>query len=196
MPMRRLGVPVLFFIMLLAISTPALAQDAPRVGVTMAYPASVGAWVQLSERIALRPDLSFSWSSYETNISDALGQREYASDYLSTSFGVSAIVTIAQWDALRAYVAPRVSYTRITQNSPTVSFAPVGSPPVIEQHEDVTDGFDVGATFGAYYPLHDRLRVFGEVGAMYLSQSGEREDGRVSQKAFANRTSVGLVLMF
>jgi hypothetical protein len=182
---------------LLASAGDASAQDERRVGITMAYPASIGAWLPLSERISLRPDASFSWSSYDTTIEDSFGRRELSSHYTVSSVGASAIVRVAQWQGLRTYVAPRLAYVRTSQTSPSFTYSPVGSPPVIEESTDVTDGYQVGATFGASYPLHDRLRVFGEVGAMFTAEEGERDvNDRVSQKSFANRTSIGLVLFF
>src|SRR3954469_5385910 len=44
----------------------ALAQDTPRFGVVMGYPAQVGFLWNISDRTAIRPELSFARSTSET----------------------------------------------------------------------------------------------------------------------------------
>src|SRR4051812_40776 len=78
------------------------AQEPGRVGLTIAFPASVGIVWEATDNLAVRPDFAFSQAS-----SDSLTSSSNAA-----GFGVSVLLYVRKWDALRAYVAPRFSYMR------------------------------------------------------------------------------------
>ena len=46
-------------------TTAAGAQDAPALGLTIGYPAAVGVMWQITDRFAIRPDVTYNWSSTE-----------------------------------------------------------------------------------------------------------------------------------
>ena len=58
--MKRLVLFILAFAVALAVASEAQAQDTPRVGLTMGYPATVGVIWNVADRFALRPEMTFS----------------------------------------------------------------------------------------------------------------------------------------
>src|SRR5262245_39148814 len=84
------------------------AQDAGSVGVTMGYPGSVGVLWNVTEGVALRPELSFSHLSTDTETSP-LGVVA-SNDGNTVSAGLSALFYVAKWDMLRIYLVPRYAY--------------------------------------------------------------------------------------
>src|SRR6185369_3693080 len=142
--MRIRGV-VLASSITVALATTAAAQDSPRVGITMGYPASVGVMWHLSDRVALRPEFSFSLtdSSSESLIDDE-------ANFWTLGTGVSVLFYSSLTDNLRTYVAPRFSYGRTSGNSSNT--------------ESTTDVYTFAGMFGAHYSLSRRFAAFGEVG--------------------------------
>ena len=84
------------------IPVPAFAQDSPKVGLVMGYPAAISVVWHASDQIAIRPEITFAASSSSTT---ALG-LDLESDQFSVSPGVSALFYLAKWDAVRTYVSP------------------------------------------------------------------------------------------
>jgi hypothetical protein len=78
-----------------AAATEARAQETNRIGLLMGVPALVGFDWELSERVGLRPDFSFT----------------LASSTRALSAGLSGVFYVRRWDALRVYVSPRFSHT-------------------------------------------------------------------------------------
>ncbi|HXG88541.1 MAG TPA: hypothetical protein VNJ02_09415 [Vicinamibacterales bacterium] len=120
----------------------ASAQDEKTVGLTMAYPAAVGLHWQIADRFAIRPDVTYGWSSTETSSSFGGGTETVYSGgvsqvvfglpagqrpvpYTSTTSvrtnnvgaGISGIVTVHRNEALRIYLGPRISYSKATVTS-------------------------------------------------------------------------------
>lgn len=162
---------------------PVLAQDERKVGLVMAYPTSVGVIWQISKRVAIRPDINGSWAWSDSSESESIGISFPAisidQSTRSHSFGVgfSALVTVAQWDRLRAYVVPRVSYSRsVSRGEITYSGLPVGLPSSLLQalfrpstFETKSSGTSYSASFGVQHGLTGRFAIFGEIGAAYAS---------------------------
>jgi hypothetical protein len=99
----------------------AFAQEPERVGLTMGYPASVGVIWPVTDRFALRPELSLSHTSADLTIAAPFGAQS-STDGSHVAFGLSALVYIQRWDALRAYVSPRFEYSRTkTQTTSTLA---------------------------------------------------------------------------
>jgi len=182
--MRIRGV-VLASSITVALATTAAAQDSPRVGITMGYPASVGVMWHLSDRVALRPEFSFSLtdSSSESLIDDE-------TNFWTLGTGVSVLFYSSLTDNLRTYVAPRFSYGRTSGNSSNT--------------ESTTDVYTFAGMFGAHYSLSRRFAAFGEVGVGYARQSGASTTtiGALTNhitshgNAFGTRTGVGVILYF
>ena len=94
---------------LLTAASIASAQD-KKVGLTMGYPSSFGAVWHVSEKVALRPELSLAGGSAETT---AAG---FSSESNSTAIGtgISALFYLTTADKLRTYVSPRFTYSHAT----------------------------------------------------------------------------------
>jgi hypothetical protein len=163
----------------------ASAQDASRVGITMGYPASIGLLWHVSDRVALRPEFSFTLSD---SSSESIVNAE--SNFWSLGTGVSMLFYSPLTDNLRAFIAPRFSYTRTSGDTDVT--------------ESTTDIYSVAGMFGAQYSLARRFGVFGEVGFSYAHQTG-MITSKLAQipvstsshgDTIGTRTGVGVVLYF
>jgi hypothetical protein len=201
---------VAFALLFLVASTDASAQPARTIGVTMAYPASVGVLWQVSERFAVRPDVSVAWTSTDSSSTVSTGPVpplvfETSSDGYTVGFGASALWTVARWDALRAYVTPRVGYRR---SSSTVTTTTTGLPPgvivgisPVTERTTKTTGYEVGGSFGAQYSLSERLALFGEVGFNYSSLESPvdlsaLQSTTIEARSVGTRSGVGVIFFF
>src|SRR5262245_14690443 len=110
--MRFRGLLGLACSMIVGAAPTAGAQDSPRVGITMGYPASIGVLWHISDRVAVRPEFSFTVtdSSSESLINDE-------ANFWSLGTGVSVLFYSSLTDNLRTYVAPRFSYSRTSGGS-------------------------------------------------------------------------------
>jgi hypothetical protein len=163
------------------------SQEPPTaIGITMGYPASIGAMWHVTDRVAVRPELSFSVGTTE---SSAGSFSSTSSDSWSLGAGVSALFYLRQRERLRTYVAPRFSYGRSESTVDSSSFGGTSS-------ELSTSSVTLAGLFGASYALHARFAVFGEVG-VGLSDSeststvvtGARTDGT----RFGTQSGVGVI---
>jgi hypothetical protein len=165
----------------------ALAQESGAVGVTMGFPASIGVIWHVTDKVAIRPELSFAHASTE---SAATGPIDIVTSTESDSvqFGVSALFYLQKRDSLRTYVTPRYSYA----SSESSAAGPLaGLTLEIESREH-----SFGGSFGAQYNLGERFAVFGEIGLIYTSieTTGLTLDREGS--AFGTRSGVGVTLYF
>ncbi len=91
----------------LSVGANALAQDAGQIGITMGYPSAVGIIWQVTDNVAVRPEISFSTTSTESpaissglslpGVSDDLGK----SSSTTVAFGASGLFYFGEWDKLR-----------------------------------------------------------------------------------------------
>jgi hypothetical protein len=190
-------------------ASPAPAQDQGQVGVTMAYPASVGIVWQVADRVAVRPEFSFNQSTTDITsiVTLTVGNQtqtiQSQSSTAATSFGtgVSGLFRVWKRDALSAYLAPRYTYTH-GSTTPSGAFA---SPPT----ETTTTSHGMSGSVGAQYAMARRFSVFGEVGLAYttgVSQAPQPESlagvasatGRseARNRSFGIRSGVGVVWYF
>lgn len=166
-------------------ATTAGAQETGKVGITMGYPAAIGVLWHLTDRVALRPEFSFTLTD---SSSESIVNAE--SNFWSLGTGVSVLFYSALTDNLRTYVAPRFSYSRTSGDTDVT--------------ESATDVYSVAGMFGAQYSLGRRFAAFGEVGVAYSRQSGSATTSIVNVtttisnhgNAFGTRTGVGVVLYF
>jgi hypothetical protein len=147
----------------LSVSGMARAQDAGQVGVTLGYPAEVGIVWHVTDRVAVRPNISFSHASTD-HVSDfsSLGDPVDSEGSSSTSLttGVSGLIYVRTWDKVRAYLSPRYDYGRIWSNAGSTFLT-----------ENKHSAYAVTGSFGAQYQLHQRFAVFGEAGFGYSHSS-------------------------
>lgn len=140
----------------------ASAQDGGRVGLVMGYPQSVGVIWQVADRLAVRPEIAFSWTSAETTtITLGTGTSCGCSvppagpnDSVRVGVGASALLYFGQWDGLRLYAGPRFLYSTTDNGVPT-------------EFPAVSSTYLTAGLFGAQYSLGRRFAVFGETGLHY-----------------------------
>lgn len=168
-----------------ATSHAARAQDTGRVGLTTGYPASIGILWHVFERVAVRPEVSFTRnsSSSESSLIDA------ATDFSSLGTEVSVLFFSPERDKLRLYLAPRFAYSRTTGTS--------------DVSESTADTYSIAGVFGGHYALGRRFAVFGEAGFQYAHTTGSVTSSlspalhtSSTTDSVGTRTGIGVVLYF
>jgi hypothetical protein len=166
----------------------AVAQEQHNVGITMGYPAAVGVLWHVSDKVAIRPELSFAGSSSETTTTPS--DIEIEGDGWTIGTGVSALFYLRKEDRLRTYVSPRFTYIH-TSNTTTTTGLPVTNPEV-ESSSNVV-GFS--GSFGAQYAVGDRFSIYGELGFAFSHASSKASvtTTRGSGNQWGLRSGVGVV---
>jgi hypothetical protein len=181
---RPLALALLFILLLLP--TDSLAQETLRVGISISAPSSVGLFWQASEKVAIRPEFSFSTSDVS---SDESITQSNGSNY---NLSVAGLFYLHKWDELRAYVSPRFSYTHATTDLTSQSGTQLVS--------SSSDIYGFSGSFGAQYMLGRRFAVFGETGLSFAHQNSETEStvsvGDTNVDTFSVRNAVGVVFYF
>ena len=72
------------------VATPTSAQEAGDVGVTVSAPSAIGVIWHVTPRVAIRPDLSFSFNESDAEVTDISSQ--------SFSLGGSVLFYTGRWD--------------------------------------------------------------------------------------------------
>ena len=160
------------------------AQDKGRVGVTTGYPGAIGLQWHVADRIAVRPEISFSKADTSSeSLVDA------TTDFWSVGTGVSVLFFSTVTDHFRTYVAPRFSFARTHGHGDLTS--------------STSDSYSWAGMFGGHYLLGQRFAVFGELGFGYTRQTGSATTTVVTEvrttthgNTVATRTGVGVVLYF
>jgi hypothetical protein len=169
----------------------ASAQEKGKTGIFMGS-SGLGLIWHATERVAIRPEVSFSRATYETPTSET--------DANSYSVGVSALFYMAKRDNAAAYFAPRYVYTHssgeIRYNS--LLSLPTLFPTTAEQSASASQ---VSGSFGAQYWLGSRFSVFGEAGLAYGTGESESQSGfgmvaKTDSNAFSTRASVAAAFYF
>jgi len=208
---------------LFAVPRPLAAQDEPRFGIVMGYPAQVGLLWNVGSRVAVRLEINWSKSSTETTTSSNPivfngtvivpgSSMTTKSDSWQIGVGVSALLYLSKGDALRTYVSPRFVYTRSTDTSdlglPDGVVLPPTLPPTLQPRGPVTTvvtNYGASGSFGAQYALAKRFGLFGELGLNY-SHTGNRNstppltplsfDTNASNWTIGLRSGVGVIVFF
>jgi hypothetical protein len=157
----------------LIVASVAQAQDAGRVGLTVAYPEAVGIVWHVTDRVAVRPEFGFKNGSNES---------------LSVStvvVGVSGLFYVRKWDALSAYVSPRVGLERDSATNQD------GSSPAPPTTTYVFDG-----SFGFQYSFQKQCAFFGETGVAYTRSSTTFDERTASLHTTGTRAGDGHILYF
>ena len=166
--------------LLLAESSAARAQDTKKVGVTMAYPTSIGLIWPASNKVAVRPEFTISGSSVESP--SGLDGSSW-----NVGTGVSVLFYLKDYERVRTYFTPRFDYSRSSSSSDTGS----ASIPSIDTTRWASDG---SGSFGVQYAPGDKFGVFGEVGFGFSYSklpSLTGSDGHAT--AWGMRSGVGVI---
>ena len=159
----------------------ASAQEAGKTGVTMGFPASVGLIWHASEKVAIRPEFSFTHSSTE-----APGGETSSDSY---GLGVTMLFYTKKWDNAAAYIAPRFLWAHGSAES-RADTGDLGS-------ESTADSYQYSGSFGGQGWFGSRFSVFGEVGIAYQTGTAETSTSvDLKNKSWSIRSGVGAVLYF
>src|SRR5581483_1699657 len=161
--------------MLFVWTAAAAAQDAGQVGLTMGYPASIGVIWHVSDRVAVRPEISLQQiASMSTSVTTVTNTTQTTTDQWAVGVGASALFYVHRWDALRTYVSPRFVYTRnASTNVGSLTAAATSSAIIVfpntspQTTEFTQQSYFVSGSFGAQYAVGAHFGVFGEVGFGY-----------------------------
>jgi hypothetical protein len=179
------------------------AQEKGAFGLTMGYPTSIGAVWHLSNSIALRPEVNFSFGSSERS-SEFLGESiDSESDRSQVEFGISVLFYQQPHDRLRTYFAPRFAYSHTSTTSSIDLVVPdFILPPGIEipdfddfiEDKITSSTYSFGGAFGGQYALHDRFGVYGEVGINFTTLGSSTSPGEADSWTLGLRSAVGVIL--
>ena len=166
-------------------ATPVAAQEKGDTGLTISAPSAIGVIWHVSEKVAVRPEVSFSFSETDgdsANVSDIKTHM--------VTLGGSALFYLGRWDSLRTYFAPRLSYSWSGSSTGDSGFD-------ISSNQDA---WGLAGSIGAQYGLGTRFAVFAEAGLMYSSTRIESVTSIVNLDrtawAFGSRTAIGGTLYF
>lgn len=207
--MSRRTITMTTLIMMAGFARGVSAQDPPRVGLSMGYPATIGVIWEVNERFALRPEIGVQRSSADQT--DAISFGLSAGDSLDTSTivststsdltqvnaGLSALIYLSHHDALCTYVSPRWAYSR-TSNSLHSTLSEV------RNFGSSASGQSLSGSFGARYALGRRFGAFGEVGLSFtrvVTSPDERSmalfgSAQDVSRSFNTRSAAGVILYF
>jgi hypothetical protein len=164
-------------------TTPAAAQEPGDVGVTVSAPSAIGVIWHVTPRMAVRPDLSFSFSESDADVGTDINSHSF-------TLGGSVLFYTGRWDNLQTYVAPRLSYSWASSSID-------GGGASLDSSQD---GWSLSGTFGAQYLLGTRFAVFAEAGLAYSSTTAETPtsfgDNERTTWSFGTRTLIGATLYF
>jgi hypothetical protein len=167
----------------------AAAQEPGKTGVTMAYPGAIGIIWHATDKVAIRPDFSFSHSSVDSSSSST------TSSGWTLGMNISALFYIAKYENVRTYVSPRFSYNRThsTVNQPASQF-------VLPEITTTTSTTGGGGSFGAQYSPTPRFSVFGEVGLSFSHRETKPGSatipGGISANGWGTGSGVGVIFYF
>jgi hypothetical protein len=163
----RIVATLVSLLMLTLHAADASAQDERKVGIVMQTGSGIGAIWNATSKVAIRPEFSFSSSG-----TDATPPGLTESSSKGYTVGVSGLLYLHRWAAVRTYVSPQYSYGHSTLKSVTTLTAPFGLsvPPLEIETNTTTHG--IAGFFGAQYTLHERFAAFAEVGVGYTRTEG------------------------
>jgi opacity protein-like surface antigen len=169
----------------------ASAQDKGATGVTMGYPAAIGIVHHVSDRFAIRPEVTFAVAN---NSSDTGGFAS-ESDTWTIGVGASAILYLREWDKLRTYVSPRYAYFRGETTTMTAFSFPLEGP---TENTTTSRQHNLVGSFGAQFAAHEKFSLYGEIGIGYTRQRSRSEltDGRGTSNQVSTRSGVGVIFYF
>ena len=185
--MNKRWITALVLTTTIATTRPAASQDAGRFGVTLAVPAALGFIWHATDNMAFRPELNLSTSS-ATSSTSFLGGDSPTSNGRTWGIAVSAPFYMASQDNVRAYISPRVGYTRLTNDDEFMGTT----------LRSTSTQMAYSGSFGAQYAPVRRFNVFGETGVWYASSTSTADGAGGTSKVhgWSLRSAVGVILYF
>lgn len=183
----------------------AAAQETPRFGLVMGYPAQVGVIWTVADRLAIRPEVNWTRTTTESVTTSTIftGTGFTPTSVTTTSesnavgAGVSALVYLQTRDALRTYVTPRFTYARVTSSNDFSVALPVGAPAPVQTR---SSSYTVAGSFGAQYSVARHFGIFGEIGLQYGHNSISPPSSLIQtdskQTSIGLRSGAGVILFF
>ena len=158
----------------------AAAQERGDVGVFMGYP-NLGLIWQVSDKVALRPEVSFDYAS--TEVDSAFTGTGKAKSW-NFGVGATALFYLSDEDKLRTYIAPQFTYSR-SEFGRVDTDGPEGN------------AYGLAGLFGAEYSPTSRFAMFGELGVGYGHQSTKSVlSSDQTSSSVGTRAGVGVILYF
>ena len=157
------------------------------MGLTMGYPAAIGLQWQVTDRFAIRPEITFNVTHIDTD-SDFF-EATSESTVRNVVFGVTGIwYTRPAGESLRPYLAPRVAVVHASSDDD-------------DDDDPITDtAWAASGSFGVQYSPIKRLAIFGEAGIGYSRQERGIDTvlGNISttSTSWSTRTAVGVIFYF
>lgn len=178
---RALLLTVLCFTLFPAISR---AQERGQVGVTMGYPTAAGLIWHATDRIAVRPEITFTQTTSKAELT--LPNASSESTGRALGVGASLLWYVGSSEGnVRPYLSPRVLYTRLTDD---------------DDDEEPVGTWSVSGSFGVQYTPHRRLGLYGEVGVGRSHHEMTRTypglTAKTSVTSWATRSAVGVIFYF
>jgi len=161
----------------------ASAQD-KKVGLTMGYPSAIGVVWHISDRVALRPELSLAGGSAETTAAGFSSE----SDTTAIGTGISALFYLNTADKLRTYLSPRFTYGHSTTEQ---DFSSITN----STAKATTNNAGGQGSFGAQYYVSNRFALFGElgVGFSHTETKSNLTPTKGTSWAWGTRSAVGII---
>jgi hypothetical protein len=142
----------------------AQVQESGRIGLSMGYPGSIGVLWHVADRVAVRPELAFSFATSTSELDvPLLGDDERSSSTTAVDVGAAVLFYLAPDGALRTYVSPRFVYSGNTAAN------------LVDALDVDSSRWQLSGSFGAKYSLGERFAVFGETGLGVTRSSATTE---------------------
>jgi len=167
-----------WFLLILAVLLPgtAIAQERGQIGVSFGYPTTVGIAWHIADRLAIRPEVSFEQSSFDTEFITTVSaaspfedlsyteRTHVKTDSTTVGVGVSGLIYVWKKESLSAFVSPRYAYAHGTITTS-------GSATTFQANDGRSRSHSFSGSFGAQYALGRRFSVFGEIGLGYTREN-------------------------
>lgn len=158
-------------------------QERGQVGVTMGYPTAAGMIWHATDRIAVRPEITFTQTTSKAELSAPNASSESTGRALGVGASLLWYVGSSEGN-VRPYLSPRIIYNRLTE----------------DDDEDAVGSWTMSGSFGAQYTPHRRLGVYGEVGFGRTHHEMTRTfptlTAKTSVTTWSTRSAVGVIFYF
>ena len=166
------------------VAAPAGAQEKGQVGIAAGFPTSFGVVWQVGDRVAVRPDVTFSHETTDLTQATTIvinSQPQTSQSRLSTttdsfSSGISGLFFVSKREGLGTYLGARYAHSRGSSTAPSFVTG-TGA-------EDVTTtGNLVSGFLGLQYEATRRFGVYGEIGVEYARSTVSQQSALLAVTA-------------